>query len=148
MILGFKTQFPDKTPTFFPEKILACAFPDDLFFAAHTPKKHTIRSGQRWKAGIPIHMATGVRSKSYRQFNKDIPGLEKVISVQKIQIKWDNPVGDPRYDFNIWVDDRKLSMIDTVELIQNDGFGLIWRFAEWFPKDFEGQLIHWTDLRY
>ena len=106
MILGFKTQFPDKTPTFFPEKILACTFRDNSFYLMHRPKKHTIRSGQRWKAGMPIHMATGVRSKAYRQFNKNVPGLNKVISVQKIQIKWDNPVGDPRYDFNIWVDDR------------------------------------------
>ena len=34
------------------------------------------------------------------------------------------------------------------DLARNDGFDSIQAFFEWFKEDFEGKIIHWTDLRY
>jgi len=67
MILGFKTIFPWGQVNFFEEKIKASLIIkfDGIIII---PKIHTIRKGNRWRAGVKIHFATGVRSKGYRQF--------------------------------------------------------------------------------
>lgn len=145
MVLGFQQIYEGK-PTNFVEKILAGVNPE--LAQIYCPKLHTMRAGNRWKAGDIIHMATGVRTRSYNQFNKGIDELSKVISVQDVKIEWKQPKTECIYDFKIYVDDAKLNLLNTIQFTQNDGFDLIKDFAEWFNKDFKGQLIHWTDLRY
>jgi hypothetical protein len=140
MVLGFKTILNDK-PTYFAEKIKACV---DIFYAEHyVLKKHSIRHGKRWKAGDTIHMATGVRTKLYDQFNKGIVGLDEVISVQDIKIQTYKGV------MLIAIDGRILNKFEVNELARNDGFDSTDDFYAYFSKEnLDGQIIHWTDLRY
>lgn len=176
MILPFKQYFPWHTeknpaPTYFREKILcgagyAVGQDDDtkkewiykpkdyaLEFikkvANITPKLHTIRAGNRWKAGDKIHMAYGSRTKNYQQFNKGIPELQIVKSVQSIKIKITEFEfqGKPMVLPHIFIDDK--DMIQKTDVIAaNDGFSSVAEFGTWFNVNFEGQIIHWTDLRY
>ena len=100
-------------------------------------KLHTIRgdSHNRWKIGMRMHMATGVRTKKYNQFNEEI-----CKSVQKIKIY--------SYPEIIIIDGRKLSYPEISDLSKNDGFESIDEFWSWFYPDFEGKIIHWTELKY
>ena len=127
MILGFKTK-TKVGPTLFPEKIL-----DGV-------KIHTIRIGDRWRPGMKIQFATGVRTKKYAQFKSGI-----CVSVQKIKITCNT---DYVNDQKVYVDDRLLSTAEVQSLAYNDGFNRLIDFCLWFNEDFEGQLIHWTDKKY
>jgi len=141
MVLGFKTHIAGK-PTNFVEKIWACA---SAYYAhENIPKIHTIRRGKRWKAGMKIHMAIGVRTKDYHQFNAGFPSLQTCISTQDIIIIsilefW--PI-------EVWIDSRKLSDDEICELARNDGFDSLDDFKKYFNGEFEGQIVHWTDKRY
>lgn len=153
MILGFKEFFDkEKTkPTYFREKICVGAGytsnkydrgPGLVYFVDH-PKIHTIREGSRWKAGDLMHMAYGVRTKDYRQFNKDIPELQVVKSVQRIEIK-------PVWEFAmVYIDGIYISEDNQLDrLVINDGFASQHEFFSWFNKDFSGQIIHFTNFKY
>lgn len=98
-------------------------------------KKHTIREDKknRWKAGMLMHMATGVRTKNYNCF-KEVTCK----SIQLIEIQ----------NNSITVDNRKLTEQEIQQLIVNDGFDSTIDFWNWFEKPFKGKIIHWTDLRY
>ena len=155
MILPFKTHVKGK-PTHFVEKILACKM--DEYRKVFIPKLHTIRRGSRWKAGMTIHMATGVRTKKYFRFNGDGIGLDKCISTQSIKIVWDQVNG---HNFNsssainqngrlvgVWIDGVIASYPVVAKLANNDGFDGVDSFFDWFCHDFDGQIIHWTKFRY
>lgn len=154
MILGFKTELFEK-PTNFIEKILLSS--PNFRNKCITQKIHTIRKGNRFKGGEKLHMATGVRTKNYSQFNQNIKGLDICTSVQYIKILNYQYEGtrvlriglcDENFDLvYYWMNKR-----EATELIMNDGFtGLlsIEDFWKYFNEDyFEGQIIHWTDKRY
>lgn len=154
MILRFKTHFRKDKPTFFYEKILAYIWDFPEILKIYKPKKHTIRKGHRWKAGTPIQMAMGGRFTPYVQFNKYEVLLQKCISTQHIQINY------PKHEFTfpkipkIFIDGDKFDyrveeeMKVLNELAINDGFDSFEDFLEWFHEDFDGQIIHWTDLVY
>lgn len=132
MIIGFKEQF--RAPILNGTKI------------------HTIREDKhdRWKPGKVIHMSTGVRTKWYNCFKKDM-----CRNIQKIRIvHWHNTV-------HVYIDDwffgeafhNKLYDIQTYspnlkKLARNDGFDSVSDFFKWFNHDFEGKIIHWTDFEY
>lgn len=136
MVIAFKEQFV--------EPIL-----DDL-------KNHTIREDatNRWKVGMTMHMATGVRTKKYKQF------AEKVCTgIQKIEFKWatiNKGLVNEGRSVKVFIDDRNVTnewFEDTNEMIvevlaKNDGFNNLVDFFGWFSEDFTGKLIHWTDLKY
>lgn len=139
MILSFKKTFPDKSPTGFVQKILS------------GQKIHTMREGERWKAGYYIHMATGTRTKNYDQFNIERPDLQKCIATQKVVMvhKKNKTIGS----LSVEIDGRFLSGKEVADLINNDGltFGDFWQW--FFPKGlkvekWQGQLIHWTHFKY
>ncbi|PKP11975.1 MAG: hypothetical protein CVU09_00305 [Bacteroidetes bacterium HGW-Bacteroidetes-4] len=169
MILPFSTKFPDGKPTYFIEKIWA-SIPElktpykfnyeELFVnkfnvlwdgwgESFKPKKHTIRADihNRWKPGNKIHMVVFNRSKNQFQF---APVLE-CKSVQKIEIIYSNPNSDYPFvkidgaRYNVW-EKSGLKMISEIAI--NDGFKSDIDFFQWFNKDFQGKIIHWTDLRY
>lgn len=166
MILGFKTKFPWGQETRFAEKILLPHFiydPIKKYFSETiciAPKVHTIREGQRWKAGDWIHMATGVRTKFYKQFNKGIPELAKCRSTQRIDIIHRGPgcaiiFVDRKVKFSRII--RQVEPLGTFEFgglwfndfWKNDGFDCEVDFWKWFSKPLRnGQIIHWTDLKY
>jgi hypothetical protein len=148
MILGFKTQIAGQ-PTFFVEKIRACVSP--IHEKTWTPKIHTIRTGNRWKAGMKMHLATGVRTADYYQFNiGEYSALAHCTSVQSIQIDHNARLGK-----RVFVEDdqdsiftKQLSDVEIELLSINDGFDSVDEFWNWFQHDFVGQIIHFTDFRY
>lgn len=133
MVLGFMQRFPNGEPTNFKEKILS------------GEKIHSIRQGDRWQAGYFLHMAYGVRTNTYQQFNQGVKALEKVISTQDVFMTLLNG------KLEITVDDCYLTQLGIESLIKNDGVTRK-QFIDWFfPKKAEvysGQIIHWTGLKY
>jgi hypothetical protein len=124
MILGFKTMFPWGEPTNFSEKIIS------------GKKLTTIREGSRWKPGMKIHFATGVRTKNYNQFASGVCRLV--------------------YDITIVPKDKEIYIIDTgtseifhikkndiKAISRRDGFDSVEDFWKYFDKLFQGQLISW-----
>lgn len=162
MILGFTQKFSNGSPTYFKEKILASvglvaingdnikhgAIIADVF----SPKIHTIRQGNRWKEGMSIQMATGVRTKNYKQFNKGIPELETVKSVQSIKMYFDFHLGLNLKTWAIYIDDNFYMPVNGAieKLALNDGFNNVPDFINWFHRKepFFGQIIHWTNFKY
>ncbi len=166
MILGFTTQRKGK-PTYFVEKILAYKL--KKYRKNFVPKIHTIRKGNRWKKGMSIQMATGVRTKNYLRFNGGEIGLDTCKNVQSIEI---SRVDDITYQLNpdavykvgvyvenlketfymaftVKVDGRDLHNDEIKKLAINDGFPSPVEMFEWLDdNDFEGQLVHWTDMVY
>lgn len=131
MILGYrKTIEGTSKPTHFADKI------------KRKIKKHSIRedSKNRWKEGIKIHHAHGVRTKYYNCFQEDV-----CTGVQTIKIECPTEYMN---DVKIYVDGRLLNIDEMVELAHNDGFDCLAAFHLWFNEDFEGKIIHWTDKRY
>lgn len=121
MILGFKNQFPP--------------------LILKGTKIHTIREDKpnRWKEGNKIHFATGVRTKNYNQFGEAV-----CTGTQKIVIKYRKTMDMP----DIYIDGIDVWKTGITTLARNDGFENFMDFIKWFNKDFEGKIIHWTDLRY
>lgn len=132
MILGFKKEINGK-PTAFVIKILAYLgketlveylqentrkdidfndLADDLM-NFHKPKKLTIRDdkNRRWKSGIKIHFATGVRTSEYKLFAagqcKDVKYI--IFSKEDDHIK-------------IFVDYKELKADEIYQLAYDDGF--------------------------
>ena len=135
MILGFKTHYPKYMTkggqeTFFEKKIKS------------GEKIHSIRKGNRWKAGMIIHAANDVRTKRYNNFSTMV-----CISVQNIEIKKCNPGIRPV----IFIDDVNIDYKNLELLSRNDGLESFQDFKEWFKsgeKNFVGQIIHWTNFKY
>lgn len=126
MILGFKKQF--KAPIMDGTKI------------------HTIRLDKnfRWKPGVKIQMATGIRSKHYQCFKES-----ECSSIQRIFMSFD-------YMLNISIGNWELSVYEKEILAKNDGFKDFKEFEDyWYPElikgeyqSFSGRIIHWTNFRY
>lgn len=148
MILGFKQKFDSGTETKFKEKIYAgLAIKQNTFYPASEIKIHSMRAGERWKAGNSIQMAYGVRTKKYKQFNKaaKYKKLQKCISVQKVLM------GLTDDELVIVVDGNFLNPSMTDMLISNDGLTHT-QFINWFFPNgagkWKGQIIHWTNFKY
>jgi hypothetical protein len=136
MLIGYKKQFPWGLPTCFKGKII-----DGI-------KKHTIRADihDRWKPGMLIQHAYGVRTKMYEQFKEG-----QCISIQTIEILHKSgevfiKIDDKHYFDTMSFNYNTMNAIN--ELASNDGFDSIEDFLKWFNIDFKGKIIHWTDLRY
>lgn len=172
MILSFKTQI-NGVPTLFMEKIHRCILWDkpvtkEYADAVHhpdyntsvcsavKPKLHTIREdlADRWKPGMDIHMVIHRRSKRQFQFAPVVP----VISIQTIEIVYERNedltkasviIDGIKQGDALWKNCQLKACSFTVEKIaDNDGFDSVNDFFDWFPEDFKGKIIHWTDLKY
>lgn len=135
MVMGFKTKIGDYA-TNFPAKILDGS------------KIHSIREGHRWKPGMLIHPATGVRTKDYKQITA---GPLTCISTQDIEIYIKQTI--PGYFItSIRIDGVTINFRKTKLLSKNDGFEHHRLFASAFfhlhPSGLKGQIVHWTDYRY
>lgn len=161
MILGFKQTWPWGGPTFFREKILLGPMDADTrlnmgllmpSYAHVHPKIHSIRQGHRWSAGKSIQMAYGVRTKNYVQFNKHISELGYCVSTQKINICYvDGYRGLLKERLCvITIDGKPITIPDgsLQTLAHNDGFESVDDFLKFFNRDFTGQIVHFTNLRY
>lgn len=127
MVIGFKKQFIQKIKS--------------------GKKIHTIRRDEhnRWKPGMTMHMATGIRTKKYRCFDKKV-----CKSIQDIRIiHFDTHMGSSVLSWaSVWIDGKPLKDAQVKALALNDGFMSIKEFFEWFNTDFTGRLIHWTNKKY
>lgn len=103
-------------------------------------KLHTIRRDEhnRWRAGRPIQMATGVRTKHYKQFGKGVCMSTQIIRIQYME----------NHEVRVFVDGIILTPRKVLNLANNDGFNSIFEFLQWFDKDFVGKIIHWTKKQY
>lgn len=120
MVLGFKKQFVPKI--------------------LDGTKIHTIREDKtrRWRKGMKINFATGVRTKNYEQFKEGVCTDVKKISItphKNVCMSLD----DTTNGF-VMLDDEK----DLLKFAQNDGFDTLDDFWKWFDKPFEGVIIHWV----
>lgn len=141
MILSFKQKFKDGTPTNFKEKILAGT------------KIHTLRESDRITEGMYLHMAYGVRTKHYQQFNTGIESLSKCVSRQRIVIDYGGAVIlDKLYhSILIGIEGKLRHSVEVDLLIKNDGLTKE-QFIKWFFPNgagrWIGNIIHWTDFKY
>lgn len=134
---------------------LGCFIDGDLVMKLE-PKIHTIRKGNRWRAGMIIDFFINTRTKNMFRFAPKIP----VKHVQSIRIEY-------KYAFNVFAEkttdkyphiyiDEKLynpfgfpeTFFRMRELSINDGFENQSEFYKYFNTNFEGQIIHWTDKKY
>jgi hypothetical protein len=128
MILGFKKQF--------------------VPLILNGTKIHTIREDQknRWKVGMKIHMATGVRTKEYNQF-----AIAKVTKIDSIAIAWHrhHTPEEVNQTVLVYINENRFSWSSKTiqELVKNDGFNTMEEFFEWFNEDFTGKIIHWELIK-
>ena len=171
MTLSF-SQTINGEPTYFPEKIwsglrhlevsselatyLRSRYSSEKSILDFEPKLHTIRRDEkdRWQVGSKIHMVINNRTKDRLQF---APVLE-VKSIQKIRIR--HPKLGEKNESQVYIDDAlqgsviwvncklKASSFTVDAIAKNDGFDNTDSFFDWFCEDFEGKIIHWTDLKY
>ncbi|MEC3875960.1 hypothetical protein [Chryseobacterium salviniae] len=158
MILSFKTKINGK-PTYFPEKIWSglgdvCNkynYCIDEFHTGlmnvgfddqrdHKPKLHTIRKDDknRWKPGMMIDFFINARQKDMFRFAPRIP----VVSIQYIGIL------HYRDNSEVNIDGRYLFPSEVEKLAKNDGFESVDDFFQYFNEDYNGIIIHWTNLKY
>lgn len=146
-------------PNYFPEKILSGLPGDpDVFAFQNTGydfsmyamqelpfKFHTIREDKhnRWKPGVKIHPVINNRTKDRFQF---APALV-CTGVQLIRICHRFVPYPPAVYVGGYLMDR-LDDEQVHQLAINDGFPSVEAFFMWFNKDFQGKIIHWTDLKY
>lgn len=161
MNLSFRTKWPKGKSTYFVEKILSglCVHLNllvdistinpmkyhfsELVYTDCISKIHTIRKDEksRWKKGMKIHFFINSRTKNMFQFAPIVP----VMSIQKIKIECPT---DYLNDQRIYIDEKLLTTEEMQQLAWNDGFESLAHFQLWFNSDFEGIIIHWTDLKY
>jgi len=105
-------------------------------------KIHTIREDKnhRWQKGMKMHMATGVRTKQYKQF------AEKVCTGNR-RIEIEPYTKTVKMTFNST--EVRLMNDKGIELLaKNDGFKTVQDFWKWFDKPFIGKLIYWVKEPY
>jgi len=118
---------------------------EDFLDVECKPKIHTMRSGNRWRAGMDIHFKIW-KGKPYKSKTFNFAPIIPCVSVQDYElINIDSEIGPFR---NITIDGRELSDEEVQELAVNDGFDNVEDFWDWFQGNCTGQLIHWTDKRY
>lgn len=112
---------------------------DEAFVSAIVAgtKIHTIRTGQRWRAGKTAQFCVRAGQPDQCEFWE--PRL--VQSVQDVELT----------ATEVRVDGRLLPAAELLSLAQADGFPTTEALLAYFatkPLPFHGQLVHWTTCRY
>ena len=145
MNIMFMTKFPDGTPTRFVDKILKGIVGSSYEVAS--PKLHTIRASKRIKKGMLLSLRTW-SGKPYRSKQNEFVVTE-CDGTQDIKIESGCDDSGKFKWVGIYVDGKLLGIEESINLAINDGFESYDDFCRWFyGKEFKGQIIHWTDLRY
>lgn len=144
MILNYTTKFPDGRPTNFRQMVL------------DGRKKHTIRKGNRWRAGMSAQHYTGIRTARAELIREG-----KAYEVEPVSIIFrpSNYSGhvEPKITVVVTIGEpgteKVLSKKDVERLAENDGLSIM-DFYSWFlasaepvkgapgVRVFVGQLIH------
>ena len=115
-------------------------------------KPHTIRAGQRWRVGMSIQFYRNARQKSMAKIREN--GEAKAVQTVRVDRESATYLNESRTIVwpGIFIDGRELKPIECMMLAQNDGFDNVTELVAFLDNahglPFEGQLIHWTDLRY
>lgn len=113
-------------------------------------KPHSFRAkrkdGRKWKVGDSIQFYENVRQPNMRKIRPD--GVVKGVQDAKMVY-----LPEAEYKLHILLNGRAVFDPEIEEILQRDGFNDLNGFiAFFFPKKnvnvWEGQLIHWTDLKY
>lgn len=112
---------------------------DEVFIPAILAgtKVHTIRAGQRWRAGDIAHFCARAQQPDCYEFWPARP----VQLVQEFELT----------ATEVRLDGRPLTPAQLLALAQADGFNTATELLAFFvdkPRPFQGQLVHWTELRY
>jgi len=100
-------------------------------------KVHTIREGQRWRAGETAEFYARAQAPDRYAFRPPLP----VLLVQEVELTTDG----------LRVDGRLLSPTELLALARADGFATAEALLAFFAGKrlpLRGQLVHWTSLRY
>lgn len=100
-------------------------------------KVHTIREGQRWKAGDVAQFCARAHQPDQYEFWEPLP----ILLIQHIELTANE----------LHVDGRLLDEPELQALARADGFATAAELLAFFadkPMPFVGQLLHWTTLRY
>ncbi|WP_419033418.1 hypothetical protein [Dysgonomonas gadei] len=175
MILSYKQKFPWEAPTYFKEQIRNKVFDypfsiisqydndgnrlPDIYI--ENRKIHTIRDDihNRWKPGMMIQHAYGVRTTKYECFATGQCIHTQILRIEKVS--WRDVITDTRQIeaidkmpgkdpdiFQLYVDDRLLNGTEINLLARNDGFSSTLDFFRWFKESGVKKIIHFTDFRY
>jgi|ERR1051325_7766877 hypothetical protein len=129
------------------QELIPCQYVEAENIHSHKPKLHTIRKdeGNRWKAGNLIHPVINNRTADRFQFANEF----ECMGTQKFKITWFECIDDGEDElWEIEVNDRVLNLAECIMLAVNDGFEGLTDFLEYFNRDFDGKIIHWTSLKY
>lgn len=106
------------------------------FYSELTPKHHTIRNGNRWKAGDYF----SPRVWSGKPYASPMITIAPDIKIEKV---WDISLRI-RGDFKeLYCNDEDLTGTSISKIAMNDGLTVEDLFA-WFNKPFTGQIICWN----
>jgi hypothetical protein len=100
-------------------------------------KVHTIREGQRWKAGDVAEFYARAQAPDRYEFWEPRP----ILAVQDVELT----------AAGLLLDGRLLTPTALLALAQADGFATAKELLAFFadkPLPLRGQLVHWTSLRY
>ena len=104
-------------------------------------KHHTIRSGNRWKAGDKF----SPRVWSGKPYNSKMIAIAPDIEIKKV---WDINIEviytEDEADMKFCVEENLLSNEDVYRLAKNDGLEPNDMF-DWFSKPMQGQIICWNE---
>jgi hypothetical protein len=112
MVIGFRNQFVN--PILLGTKI------------------HTVRvdSHNRWYAGRKMHLATGIRTKNYKQFATGVCEMVFPVTI------------DPYIKRIAITFNGEEKILDVNEFAHNDGFSSTEEFWNWFNKPCKMKLIY------
>lgn len=144
MVLGFSEQWRGE-PTRFVEHVLSGR------------KWHTVRWGTRWRVGMSIQFATGVRTKKYRCFHV---GTVAAVQVVKVIPSMPQPGRPQSFLPRVLVARgrhqilRPLHPFELMAFAINDGFDSAYDLNRWFAETcrennttvFRGQIIMWEPI--
>lgn len=138
---------------------------DDIRESGKEPneKRHTIRTGNRWREGMKIHPVINNRTKNRFQFAPTMvcTGVQEIEFKELNYYPANGYVHNLKTSFNhkgrveeyskimaVFIDGQILYIDDVIDLALNDGFDTVEDFFAYFNTDFKGQIVHWTDLKY
>ena len=113
-------------------------------------KPHSFRAkrkdGRKWKVGDTIQFYENVRQPNMRKIRLD--GV--VVGVQEVVMAF---LHNSKNKLHMIIDGRVIHADELNEIAIKDGFCSINEFSLFFfpnqsDKKWQGQLVHWTDLKY
>jgi len=157
MILTFSGKINNK-PTNFHRKIQSCLINvlgydfqelnEEYGYRVdnYIPKIHTIRQDKKnkWGPGSAVH-AIYVDRPNFAPlfFVKSIQTFELIhITNEKI----DENIH--KHEYKILIDSKPIDAHKATQLAINDGFETLSDFISFFPNNYIGKIIHWTDFKY